>query len=66
MTYLLVTVTTALAFWSFSSAVYGYDGVLETPWIDCVVCWLLTMGVMLGWMDDTESDRTRRLCLRHG
>jgi len=64
MPYVLVTLTAALLFWTSSSAVYGYDGVLETPWIDCVVCWLVAIGLMLGWMDNTESDRTLRLCHR--
>ncbi len=64
MPYFLVTLIAAVLFWGSSAVLYGYAGLLEVPWIDCVVCWLIAMGAMLGLLDDTPPERQCRVSLR--
>ena len=64
MPYILVTFIAAVLFGGLSVVHYGYPGLLEVPWIDCVVRWLIAMGAMLGLLDDTPPERQCRVSLR--
>ncbi len=61
MMYVLMALVSAMFFGISAVTVYGYEGLLGSPWVDYVLGWLMGSGVLLALVQDLG-----RVCLRPG
>ncbi len=57
MIYMLIGILSAMFFGLVSFTTYGYEALLNDPWIDYIVWWLIGTGVVLAALDNTVTFR---------
>ena len=57
MIYMLIGILSAMFFGLVSFTTYGYEALLNYPWIDYIVWWLIGTGVVLAALDNTVTFR---------
>ncbi len=60
MMYVLMGLVSAVFFGVGAVAVYGYEGLLSSPWVDYVFWWLVGTGVLLGLVETAGRERFHR------